>query len=142
MYVDPFIMSSSENQDDYDEEIFGMPSAEELPVNHRCAIRYIRTDITASLSIYSLLGSTKNIPIKLIDISSKGVAIECEKKLTKKKKIVLELVFKDKKKFTIDVIIIHQKKSHNKTQYGLKFAHFNNELGDYILASQQDLVFK
>ena len=134
-------MSSSENQDDYDEEIFGIPSDEEQPINHRCAVRYIRTDITASLSISSLLGSTKNIPIKLIDISSKGAAIECEKKLTPKKKTVLELVFKDKKKFTIDAQVIHQN-SRRKKQYGLKFARFNDELGDYILASQKDLQFK
>ena len=134
-------MCSSKNQDDYDEEIFGMLSAEEQPINNRCAVRYIRKDITASLSISSLLGPTKKIPIKLIDISSKGAAIECEKKLTPKKKIVLELVFNDKKKFTIDARVIHQNNLRKK-QYGLKYAHYNDELGDYMLASQVDLQFK
>ena len=135
-------MINSENQTDYDEEIFGMFSVEEQPVNHRYAIRYIRKDITASVYVSNRLGFVKKLPIKLIDISSKGAAIECEKKLGLKKKIALELIFKDKKKFKIDATIIHQKKIHNKKQYGLKFVRFNDELGDYILASQQDLIFK
>lgn len=133
-------MSSSENETDKDDEIFSMLSDIENTTNQRIAVRYVRTDISVSLSPLGLFSFSKYLPVKLLDISSKGAAIECKKKLPLKKKIILDLLFEDNKSFSISAKIIHR--AENKIQYGLKFDQFNNELGDYLLSSQSDLSFK
>ena len=133
-------MSRRENKNDYDKEIFDMLFADAKIENKRKAVRYIRADITTSFSKHGLLNFAKKIPVKLLDISSKGAAIECDKNLKIKNKLTLELVFKDNHSFILHATIIHQVK--NKKQYGLKFDNFNDELGDYILFSQNDLLFK
>ena len=133
-------MSHRENNNDDDEDFFDIHLTDEQTNNLRIAVRYIRTDITTSLSKPGLFSFSKEIPVKLLDISSKGAAIECEKKLGIKRKIIIELVFKDNHSFILHAKIIHHTK--NKKQYGLKFDKFNNELGDYLLATQNDLTFK
>jgi len=132
-------MSHRENNND-DEDFFDMHLTDVQTNNLRIAVRYIRTDITTSLTTPGLLSFSKKISVKLIDISSKGAAIECDKKLGIKRKIILKLVFKDSHSFILHAKIIHHIK--NKKQYGLKFDKFNHELGDYLLSSQNDLTFK
>ena len=121
-------------------KIFNMNVINEKTQNHRTAVRYIREDITISLQKFGLLSSSKKIPAKLLDISSKGATIECEMDLGKNEKIILDLFFKDNKEFSIHAKTIHQVK--NKNQYGIKFDIFHHKLGDYILSSQQELIFK
>jgi len=131
-------MNSSDNND-YEDEIFGtlLPDDDE-PINKRIAVRYIRSDIKASLSGLGLFGFSKDISVNLLDISSKGAAIEYKKKLTLKSTAILIICFKDSTTFTIKAKIVHKRKN----QYGLQFEHFNNELGDHLLLSQNDLKFK
>lgn len=133
-------MSSPEEKTDYDDEIFSMFLSEEHANNQRIAIRYVRTDIRAAIIFTSFLIFTKRRPVKLLDIGCKGVAIESKKKLPLKKKVMLKLLFPDKKLFTIPATIVRQ--SDNKQHYGLKFDKYNNELGDYLLFTQKDLIFK
>ena len=133
-------MSHRENNNDDDEDFFDMHLTDAQTNNLRIAVRYIRTDITTLLTKPGWLSFSKDIPVKLLDISSKGAAIECEKKLGIKRKIILKLVFKDSHSFILHAKIIHKIK--NKKQYGLKFDKFNHELGDYLLSTQNDLTFK
>ena len=131
-------MSHRENNND--DDFFEMHLTDAQINNLRIAVRYIRTDITTSLTKPGLLSFLKEIPVKVLDIRSKGAAIECEKKLGIKRKIIIELVFKDNHSFILHAKIIHKIK--NKKQYGLKFDKFNHELGDYLLSTQNDLIFK
>ncbi len=108
--------------------------------NKRIAVRYIRDDITAFLFTKIWFKSIR-LPVKLIDISSKGALISCPKKLALNKKIILSLRFQDGKQFDLPATIIHKKKD-NAQSYGLKFEVLSNKLGDYLLSSQNDLVFK
>ena len=133
-------MSRHENNNDYDEEIFDMLFTDAQINNQRTAVRYIRADITITLRKYGLLKFAKKIPVELLDISSKGAAIKCEKKLGIKKRIILELIFEDNHEFIIHAKTIYQ--IENKNKYGLKFDSFNHELGDYLLSTQNDLIFK
>jgi len=137
-------MNKPENETDYDDEIFSM-SIDNLQEdnlqedNHRTAVRYVRVDITALLIQPFLFKPSKKILVKLLDISSKGASIEFKDKLSEKKQVILELTFKDKRKFSIKSKIIYHK---NHIEYGLKFDQLNNELGDYLLKTQNDLIFK
>lgn len=133
-------MSCRDNNNDIDDEIFDMLFTDAQTNNQRTAVRYIRADIAATLCRHGLFMFTKKTPVKLLDISSKGASVECEMTLSLKKNIRLELVFKDNHEFIIPATIIYQTK--NKKKYGLKFDNFNDELGDYILSSQKDLLFK
>ena len=137
-------MSDQENSNDIDfdtdDEIFGMLITDEQTNNHRSAVRYVRNDITASLKKHGLIKLSKKIPVELLDISSKGAAIQCKHKLALNNKIILELVFTDNQEFSIDAKIVYQ--AENKKQYGIKFDGYNHKLGDYLLASQNDLIFK
>lgn len=134
-------MSHRDNNKDIDDEIFDILFTDVQTNNQRIAVRYIRTDISASVFTPGFLNfSKKHTAVELLDISSKGAAIECEKKLRIKKRIILELIFTDNHKFVIRAKIIHQ--AINKKQYGLKFDRFNHDLGDYLLSSQNDLIFK
>lgn len=131
-------MNDPINKTDYEDDIFSMSLDEAQEENHRIAVRYIRTDITAVLFQSYLFKPTKKIIIKLRNISSKGALIDCKDKLSEKKKVTLELVFKDQKKFIISSQVIH----HENNCYGLKFDQTNNDLADYLLISQKDLIFK
>jgi hypothetical protein len=134
------MMSNPEDKTD-NNDIFSINlSAEELN-NQRTAVRYIiTTDITLTVCILGLFSFSRHIPVKLADISSKGAAFECDKSIPVKKKIELNLLFEDKTRFTIPAIIIHKKNSAG--LYGVKFNQFNNELGDYLLSSPNNLIFK
>jgi len=132
-------MSPQEIKNDND-EIFDMNFTDEKIQNHRTAVRYIREDISLSLQKDGLLNSSKKIPAKLLDISSKGATIECDIKLGINEKVILKLIFKDNKEFSIHAKTIHHVK--NKNQFGIKFDIFHHKLGDYILSSQHELIFK
>lgn len=132
-------MSNPEDKTD-NSDIFSMSlSAEELN-NKRAAIRYIRTDISLTVCVLGLFSLSRYIPVKLLDISSKGAAIQCKKSIPLKKKIALNLLFDDNSSFTIPAKIIHEKT--NKNTYGVQFEKFNNELGDFLLSSPDKIVFK
>ncbi len=108
--------------------------------NKRIAVRYIRTDITVSLRLRGFFNFNKYYPAELLDISSKGVAIKCKKVISIQKKVTVSLVFKDKTIFKIPAKIVY--KNINKQKYGIKFDRFNNKLGDYLVSSGHNLIFK
>jgi len=108
--------------------------------NRRIAIRYVRSDITANIIKKGFLKSTK-IRVKLLDISSKGALISGPNRLTINNKVKLQLIFQDGKKFTIPATIVHKQNS-SKKQYGLKFVTMDNDLGEHLLLTQSDLIFR
>ena len=126
------------NQDDND--IFSLSLTTKELDNQRSAVRYIKPDTDTKLKVQGWFSFSKDYPAKLLDISSKGATIMCDKSLSLNNKILLNLTFNDKKKFTIAAKIIH--KANDKKTYGIKFDAFNNELGDHLVSSPKDLVFK
>ncbi|WP_292432461.1 hypothetical protein [Methylobacter sp.] len=112
-----------------------------LKKNIRVATRFIREDIAASINIPGLLSFSKTIPVNLMDIASKGVLVSTDQRLGINKKIILTLQFKSGKVFEIKGIIV-RRSSLSQKEYGIKFDHYNNELGDYLLETQGKLIFK
>jgi len=133
-------MSGSEKETDNGNDSFSIYLTDEELNNQRTAVRYIRTDITVTLRILGLFNSSKYLPVKLLDLSSKGLAMTSEKKISLKTKVILSLTFKNGMNFKIPAKIVYKNKT--KKQYGVKFNQSNDELGDFILSSQEDLIFK
>ena len=119
------------------------------PQNRRKSVRYVRKDITASISqedifgTYSLFSYSQVFRVKLIDISSRGALVGVPTKLTLKvnQKIMLTLIFDSNKKFEIPAKVVHNL-TQGKRFYGLKFHRPNDELGDHLLETQADLIFR
>ena len=121
-------------------DLFNFDPSENQLVNNRLSTRYIRKDIQVTISKNSLLNFGREIPVGLIDISSNGVLICSHKKLNVHDKITLELKFDSGRTFIVKAIVV--RKSTQPDQYGIKFDRYNNELGDYLLETQKELIFK
>jgi hypothetical protein len=121
-------------------DLFNFDPSENQLVNNRLSTRYIRKDIQVTISKNSLLNFGREIPVDLIDISSNGVLIRSHKKLDVHDKITLELKFDSGRTFIVKAIVV--RKSTQPDQYGIKFDRYNNELGDYLLETQKELIFK
>ncbi|MBS3964451.1 MAG: PilZ domain-containing protein [Methylomonas sp.] len=105
--------------------------------NQRLAVRYLRSDIKATLKVANFF-YPRLYPIVLRDISSKGAAILCEKKIRKNTTVCLYLLFGDGKRFAIDARVVH---SQAYPVHGLKFCKRNFELAEHLLQTQSDLSF-
>jgi hypothetical protein len=81
--------------------------------------------------------------VKLLDISSRGALIGGPSKMVLKtnQKIMLTLIFFSNKKFEIPARVTRQL-VEGRTFYGIRFDKVGDELGDYLLESQTDLIFK
>lgn len=117
------------------------PSSESVIKNQRVATRCVRQDIAAYISDLGLFSFGKTVSVKLLDITSKGVLIATDKKLSINQKLTLTLCFYSGKTFVIKSSVARiAPLAHY--EYGIKFNQFNNELGDYLLSTQSKLVFK
>lgn len=134
-------MSDKNEELDTEHDIFALDMSDGLvESNRRAAVRYVRQDITAILIKKSLFRA-QEILVQLVDISSKGATIACSDKLKRKNKVKLSLTFQDGKRFTLPATVVHAEDAPQK-RYGLKFERCNDKLGDYLLSSQNDLIFK
>ncbi|MCQ8128994.1 PilZ domain-containing protein [Methylomonas rivi] len=106
-------------------------------VNKRISVRYRRNDIKAIVKTHSLL-FPRLIKVVLLDISSKGAAIQCNKKLKPKSRVSFFLKFQDGRRFTIQAIVANNQAA---PRYGLKFDTYQTELADHLLSTQTDLLF-
>jgi len=122
-------------------DLFNFDLSENQLINNRLSTRYIRKDIQVTISKNSLLNFGREIPVDLIDISSNGVLIRSHKKLNIRDKITLELKFDSGRTFIVKAIVV-RKSAQPDNQYGIKFDRYNNELGDYLLETQKELIFK
>ncbi|MGR8933113.1 MAG: PilZ domain-containing protein [Gammaproteobacteria bacterium] len=107
----------------------------------RRAVRYGRTDIKGTLCRKSLLQWAKPFDVELQDISTRGAHVVSKHKLNLNATYILTIAFSSGKFFEIEGKIIHRKDS-SEDAYGFKFNAYNDELGDYLLNTQTDLIFK
>lgn len=134
----------------WDRDIFEEESSDLNPVsNQRKSTRYVRKDIAVFVSqpdifgSYSLFSISRPTKVKLFDISSRGVLIAGPSNLVlrKKQKIMLTLIFNTNKTFEFLGTVVREVTEQRKL-YGVKFDKVNDALGDYLLESQADLVFR
>jgi hypothetical protein len=114
---------------------------ERLLLTLRKAVRYGRSDIKASLCSKSIFRSSKPFEIELLDISTRGAHIVSKRKLSVNTAFTLKIAFNGGKAFDIAGKVIH-KKSSREDSYGFQFDVYNDGLGDYLLNTQTDLIFK
>lgn len=123
------------------DDFFDFDLSEDQAINNRITTRFIRKDIKVTFSKNGLFSFGRETPADLIDISSKGVLIRSHKKLNIRDKITLELKFDSGKTFKIEGIVVRNPTLSN-IRYGIKFSRYNDELGDYLLETQKQLIFK
>ena len=136
-----YLMSDDTELNKNSEDFFNLDFTKNLPENKRFAVRYIRSNIKASVLKVRLFSFGKPLGMDLLDISSKGALISTPKKLKKNKKLTLILEFEDGKVFEIKSKIVRLEKEQS-YRYGIKFDRFHNELGNYLLKTQDDLIFR
>ncbi len=122
-------------------DIFDFDSVDTVQDNGRRSVRYVRNDIKVVLITTNLFGINKKIKVQLQDISSRGLCVTCTEKLSIKKKLTVALKFKDGKQFKIKAKIVRQT-AKNSLDFGIKFEELQNSLGDHLLETQTDLLFK
>lgn len=117
--------------------------------NQRKSVRYVRKDITIFISkpdifgTYNLFSVSRATQVKLFDISSRGVLIAGSSGLLLKKnqKVMLTLIFNTNKMFEFSAKVVREETERRKL-YGIKFDKVNDTLGDYLLESQTELIFR
>jgi hypothetical protein len=114
--------------------------------NNRMATRVVRRDIAAAIGDLGLLSLGKVLPVILLDINSRGALIESKKKLDVDQTLTLALKFKTGKLFTIKAKVVRiaaaAGAAHYGDHYGVQFDRYNDELGDYLLETQSNLIFR
>jgi hypothetical protein len=130
-----------------DEKWFNQDVPEHFQTNQRKSTRYVRNDIGITLRKIGILMfdflKNKDIPVKLVDISSRGVGviIATNFRLTINKKVRLLIRFSDFTEFLIPGTVV--RRSMGEVQiYGIKFDHVNNDLANHLLETQTKLTFK
>jgi hypothetical protein len=123
------------------DDFFDFDISADQAINNRITTRFIRKDIKVTFSKNGLFSFGRETPVDLIDISSKGVLIRSHKKLNIRGKITLELKFDSGKTFKIEGIVV-RKPTLSNIRYGIKFNRYNDELGNYLLETQKQLIFK
>lgn len=133
-------------QDIDNEGLTAGPGRKGQVVNQRRTVRYIRKDIKAWIrkeSWFDALGLDwfrKEIPVELLDISNRGGLVGCSAKLAVPTKITVLLTFETGIRFEIRATVV--RKVEGRDQYGIKFAQYNDKLGEYMLKTQSKLAFK
>ncbi len=124
-----------------EDDIFTLDNLD-FPINNRRkAVRYVREDIDATLEKFRMFGKNLSATSKLLDISTKGALLATSQKFRIGNEVILHLVFDTGRAFSLRGKIIHRVSASEAT-YGIVFKQFNAELGDYLLDTQSDLVFK
>ena len=117
--------------------------------NERRSVRYVRSDITVFVSKPDIFGSytlfrvSRPTQAKLFDISSRGVLLAGDSKLALRKNqtVKLTLIFNTNRMFEFPARVVREVTEQRKL-YGVKFDQVNDELGDYLLESQTELIFR
>jgi len=110
--------------------------------NKRTCVRYIRSDIKATVRSNGLFNFGGEIPVDLIDVSSKGALIATVKKIGINQKVTLSLCFDAGQTYKIKAKVVYAVTAPTDFRCGIKFDHYNNELGDYLFETQDKLLFK
>ena len=138
-------MPNRDQPDPFDDNWSEQDLTEPSRVNRRKSTRFIRNDIGITLRQIGMFNFnfSKNIdlPVKLVDISSRGVSIATKLRLSVNKKVLLVIRFSDFKEFEIPSTVI-RKSIGDIQNYGIKYDCVNNDLANYILKTQKKLTFK
>ena len=139
-------MSDSNQPEQLNTNWFNQHAPAPFKMNRRLGVRFIRHDIQVTLCRAGMLelafnAMRKDLPVQLIDISSRGVLIKSDLKLNVNKKIILTLSFADSRQFQIPSIIVRKEKA-GASLYGVKFEKTNHRLAEYLLITQKVLTFK
>jgi PilZ domain len=116
--------------------------------NTRIAVRYILEDINANavctISMFNFgFLVQREFVVQLFDISSKGLLISTDKKLSVNQEIYVCIKFEDGYVFKRHGKIVRKaNKDGPPYKYGLQFDRLSNSLGEYLLATQKKLTFK
>lgn len=133
---------NNHNNVDFDIELTGFPYSRK---NTRIGVRYVREDIAVGVCTISLFSFgfsfNREIVVDLLDISSKGLLIATDKKLSVNKEINIFLKFENNHIFRRRGKVVRRAGSSIYT-YGIQFDRLSNSLGDYLLETQKKLIFK
>jgi hypothetical protein len=117
------------------------------PKERRKAIRYIREDIDVIIVRGLPLSFYINKTAKLMDINSKGMLVD-SKLLSLNKSYEFILLFTTGIKFNVKGRVVNHSIlspiNQHELKYlcGIKFDRFYDELGDYLLKTQDKLIIK
>lgn len=134
----------SQDDDELNFDLFAKPNAGF--VNQRRTVRYVRKDIRARIwqrrwfHNFGLAWLRRDFAVELLDISNRGCLIASPKKLERNDKIVVLLQFETGKLFEINASVV--RKSAAGDEYGIQFTEYNDALGEYMLQTQNELLFK
>jgi len=118
------------------DDIFA-PLSESTSASLRKAVRYSKSDIKATLTSKQWFKISKTIPIKVLDISSKGVCIAIEHKLTMNTKVVLNLELTEDYACIIPAKVV---RLYSTTEYGLVFDKTQHTAIDHIISDEADFT--
>jgi len=118
------------------DDIFA-PLSESTSASLRKAVRYSKSDIKATLTSKQWFKISKTIPIKVLDISSKGVCIAIEHKLTLNTKVVLNLELTEDYACIIPAKVV---RLYSTTEYGLVFDKTQHTAIDHIISDEADFT--
>jgi PilZ domain len=138
-------MSNQNQPEPSDDKWFTQGSPKPFQANQRKSTRVIRKDIGVTLRQVGLLNfklfKNSEIAVKPIDISSRGILVATDTRLSVNKKVLLIIRFADFREFEIPSTVV--RKSMGDVQiYGIKFDTVNNKLANHLLRTQKKLTFK
>jgi len=117
------------------DDIFA-PLSEPTSASLRKAVRYRKSDIKATLTSKQWFTS-KTTPINVLDISSKGICIAIEHKLSINTKVVLNLTLTADYACTIPAKVV---RLYSTTEYGLVFNKTQHTAIDHIISDEADFT--
>jgi len=117
------------------DDIFA-PLSESTSASLRKAVRYRKSDIKATLTSKQWFTS-KTTPINVLDISSKGICIAIEHKLSINTKVVLNLKLTTDYSCTIPAKVV---RLYSTTEYGLVFDKTQHTAIDHIISDEADFT--
>lgn len=138
-------MSKTIPPKDSDDDWFNQEVLNPSKTNERKSTRYLRNDIGVTVRQIGLFNfgifKHQDSPVKLLDISSRGILVATKQKLAINSNISVKIRFPDFKEFELPCTVV--RKSGEETQiYGIKFDSVNNKLANYLLKTQKKLTFK
>ncbi|MBE0469196.1 MAG: PilZ domain-containing protein [Methyloprofundus sp.] len=118
------------------DDIFA-PLSEPTSTSLRKAVRYKKSDIKATLTPKQWLKISKDIPINVLDISSKGICIATEYKLAMNTKVVLNLELTADYACLIPAKVV---RLYSTTKYGLVFDKTQHTAIDHLISDAENFT--
>ncbi|MEQ1527713.1 MAG: PilZ domain-containing protein [Methylococcaceae bacterium] len=108
---------------------FNFDLSNQFRINKRIGVRYPAPKVTLTLLKKKLLLSGNKFSGQLLDISAKGLLINCTEPLNKNTILAIKLLFTDGTLFNLQGKVVREKA---RNQYGIEFDHYNQVLDEYL----------